>query len=893
MGPMPAGTVTLLFSDIEGSTVLLDRLGQHWGEALTAQRSILRGCFAEHGGHEMGTEGDSFFVVFESTHAAVAAALAGQRGLVSNDWPAGIPVRVRMGLHAGEPQRHEDGYIGIDVHRAARIAATAHGGQIVISTSARTLLDRPPADVLVRDLGWHRLKDISEPEHLYDLADVSDGVVPVFPPLRSLGTRANLPRPPTPLIGRDSEVPDLVARFERDDARLVTLTGAGGTGKTRLAIAVAAAVEQRFSYGVFFVDLHTADRAALMWAGIAEAVDVPAEAAELPQDRVLRLLRDRTALLVLDNLEQIEGADEVVDQLLVNAPGVSVLATSRRTMHLVSEHEYPVPPMATPASDADLASSAGTGAVELFARRARMANPRFVLTEDNVADVVAVCQALDGLPLAIELAAARSRLLTPRAMVSRIDTSLGLGVSAADRVRRQRSLGDTIAWSYNLLGESDQEVFRRLGVFAGGTDLAAVEAVAGTDGVDPFEAVARLVDANLVRIVDSPDGEPHVSMLQTIRAYACQQLDASGEVDQIRLRHARWCASAAAEASPRLQGPMRTSALDAIGTVEDDVRSALDWCLRPADAGAGESARIDCGLELIAVMMVYWYQYGYVAEGHGWYERAVEAVDESVGEQENGKVVDALHGLGVMLLQQHDVAPGRSALTRALDMARRLGDRRRQAREMNSLGVAARECGELDTARSLIEKSLALARELGEDGLEVTALSNMVVILLDSGACAEAVATAQEAVTRDMTRGDRWGVAINNTNLGLALLRAESASVAYEHLSEVAVGVVEVGDPELSVDLIELFASALAEMCDATSAARLIGCADAQRSAIGIPRSEPDAEQLERSLARARPLVSPTAWDESRASGAGLTIDEAVACAVSASATSAMATDRG
>ena len=528
MRPLPTGTITLLFSDIEGSTLTLSRLGERWGEALSAQRAILRRVFKAYDGREMGTEGDSFFVVFSSARQAVLAAVEGQRRLQGHDWPEGVPLMVRMGLHTGEPTRHEDGYIGIDVHRAARIAGTSSGGQVVLSEATRLLAGSPDDDVGIRDLGWHRLKDLSEPEHLYDL--VVPGLPSQFPPLRSIGAVASLPTGSTPLIGRDGELAELRSAVADPQVRLLTLTGPGGTGKTRLAVAVAAAVEHEFPAGMFFVDLHTADRAATLWLGIADAVGVTGDAEELPPERVRRFLADRCVLLILDNLEQVADADLVVSDLLSRAPRITVLATSRRPLHLVSEYEHPVPPLELPErSAAGPEDAAGSGAVQLFVRRARMVRPGFDVTPQNVVDVVELCRRLDGLPLAIELAAARSKLLTPHALLSRLDHTLASAIPSADRTERQRTLSATISWSYELLTDPEQGVFRRLGVFAGHCDLEAIEAVGrraarpdagdhpglrppsarGGDGRRRGPATSRPVARREGRRCQPPVGRPH------------------------------------------------------------------------------------------------------------------------------------------------------------------------------------------------------------------------------------------------------------------------------------------------------------------------------------------------------------------------------------------------
>lgn len=867
----------MLFSDIEASTLLLNRLGRQWGEALSAQRAILRACFSRHAGQEMGTEGDSFFVVFASAHAALAAALEGQRQLRAHEWPSGVPVRVRMGLHTGEPERHEDGYIGMDVHRAARIAATAGGGQIVLSAATETMLTDLPADTAVRDLGWHRLKDLPAAEHLYDVGETdAGGEEIVFPPIRSLGTRASLPSPVTPLIGRQDEVRDLVSLFERDDARLVTLTGPGGTGKTRLALEVASFMDQGFPHGVFFVDLTAVDRAALMWVGVGDAVGAQGETQEQPRDRVLRFLADRQALLVLDNLEQIPDADGVIDEILVHAPSVSVLATSRRTMHLVSEYEHPVPPLDVPSDGGiPVEDALRSSAVVFFVRRARMSNHRFELDATNAADVIELCRKLDGLPLAIELAAARSRLLTPHAMIRRIDTSLGIGATAADRVPRQRSLGDTVGWSYDLLTEDDQRIFRRLGVFSGSCDLAAIETIAAFDVADPFEVVSRLVDSSLVRIVETLDSEPRLSMLETIRSFAQDRLNADPNASGVRLRHARWCKEIAVEIKDVLGGPRQMSALDRMESVEEDIRAALDWCLRPADEA--DEDRRECGFAILAAMTTYWYRFGYLLEGRGWYQRGIQVA----GTRETSDVIDVLHGMGLMTLQQSDVGPAADAFNHALDIARRTGDRDRECRELNSLGVARREGGQLEEARRLVEDSLALAEETGSDLRQATALTNMVMILMDSGDFQGAVAAGERAVRADQARNDPWGIAINNANLTLALLRCEGPDRAHEHLAAVAADVIGLEDLELSIVVIELFAAIFSEEGDSTTAARLLGTADEQRRVAGLSRSQPDTDHLNHSLNQAMQVVPGDVWAAAYTSGRELTIPEAIGEALS------------
>ena len=877
MSPLPTGTLTLLFSDIEGSTSLLNRLGSRWGEALFAHRRIMRTAIATHHGHEMGTEGDSFFVVFTSAHDALSAAIEAQQELGRHDWPEQVALRVRIGLHTGEPEQHDEDYIGIDVHRAARIAGTAHGGQIVLSATTQELVGGQGDGYRVRDLGWHRLKDLAEPEHLFDVD--APGLGDDHPPLRSLGTEASLPTYATELVGRGREVTEICTMIDGDGVRLVTLTGTGGTGKTRLAVAVAGELQHRVARDTYFVGLPTYDRAELMWSAIADAVGAPADANGSPEERALQFLADRSAFLVLDNLEQIADADVVVSRLLAEGPEVRILATSRRPLHLVDEQQYPVAPLTVPEPVPD-GSLAGVqaGAVDLFVRRARMVKPTFALTPANVDDVVALCRRLDGLPLAIELAAARSRLLSPRALLHRIEDRPTDTVSTGDRSERQRTLWGTISWSYDLLDEGDQRVFRRLGVFSGRFDLDAVAHVVGAEGRDPLDVVAHLIDVSLLEVVEGPEGEPMIFLLETIRRFARGLLQDSDEHDEVRLAHARWYVEVAAQISGLLNGPRQMTALDRMKAVEEDIRAALDWCLAPTAAPAGE--RAECGYALLEPMNSYWYRFGYIAEGRGWHDRAMRLL-ASDDVPDSAQVVDALHGEGILAVQQLDLAAGSPALELALAMAYRLGDLDREARESNSLGIARREAGDVSEARLLIERSLSIARQLGDRHREATALSNVVHIHMDLEDYAAAVEAARTAVAADQALDDPWGVAINQCNLVVALLHAEGPERAHDELCRVAADAVALGDTELSLDVVDTSAAIFAGLGDAEQAATLLGTAEKQRELAGIPRPGPDQQHLDRFVEPARRSLSDQAWRAAFERGALLTIDEAISRATS------------
>jgi predicted ATPase/class 3 adenylate cyclase len=877
VGELPAGTITMLFSDIEGSTALLTRLGDRYGEALSAHRGLLRAAIAAWGGREMGTEGDSFFVVFESAADAVRCALAAQRALAGHGWPGGLAVRVRMGLHSGEPTEHEGGYIGLDVHRAARIAAAAHGGQVVLSEAAR-LLAAPqlPADVSVRDLGYHRLKDISAAERLYQLA--GPGLREDFPPLKSLGTQTSLPAPATPLVGRDEDLARLRAVIAGPGARLVTLTGTGGVGKTRLALAAAAALSGGFEHGVFFVALAAVTDAEVMWKTLAESVDASVEGPAA--DAVTQLLSDRRMLLVLDNLEQMEGAAGVVAALLAAAPGLVVLATSRRPLHVQGEHEFPVPTLGVPGG-ADVAAVAACAAARLFAQQAGMVRPGFAITADNASDIAAICRRLDGLPLAIELAAARVKLLAPRALLARLGHSLDLAAADLGRPSRQQTLRNTVAWSYDLLAPDAGRVFRRMSVFAGGCDLDALAAVAGPDGgdpggFDPLELVAELVDVSLITVTESTDAEPRVGMLETIRDYAMERLERDDDLDGARRRHAEYYAAFAQRADDQLTGPAQLAALDRLQADHDNLRAALAWSLETPDpAGQGERAVI--GLRLVQALTYFWYQHGDAAEGRRWAQRALDLAAADGG----APLAQAAHGLGILLGKQGEPDAARRLFERSLVIWRNLGDRDREARALTMVGLTHFDLGHLATARGLLEESIVIAREIGNPYRLAVALTNLGQVETYAGNLERAEQVLQDALTVDIKRGDIFGAVVDRHSLAVVSLRAGRVPEASQRLSATFDYVVSSGSVETLITSIELSACIAAELGDGMRAARLAGAAEALRQKAGIPMAQFDATVLERFVAPARAAAARDAWDAELSAGRTLTQEEAVMLLVS------------
>ncbi|HET6969380.1 MAG TPA: tetratricopeptide repeat protein [Ornithinibacter sp.] len=869
MDDLPSTELTMLFTDIEGSTRLLNRLGPAYTDVLASHRGILRRAFDGTGGREMGTEGDSFFVVFGSAADAVTAAAEGQRGLAAHAWPEGVSLRVRMGLHTGHPEVFEDDLVGLDVHLAARVSAAAHGGQVVLTeaTAERSRGRLPPGTVLV-GLGTHRLKDIEQPQHLHQL--VVPGLPGSFAPLRSLGAPGSLPVPATGLVGREAELWTLSTLLTREGPRLVTLTGPGGSGKTRLSLAVAHEVAAAHVDGVHFVGLDTATQDDVAWTAIAEALGRTGET----EDGLLEHLQDRAVLLVLDNLEQLGGSGaSVVGRLLRGTRRLRVLATSRGPLRVPGEQEYPVPPLGLPDRGAapTVEAAARAGSVRLFVQQAQLVDPSFMLTEDNVADVVTLCARLDGLPLAVELAAARVRLLPPRALLAHLDEALGLPL--AGHPERQQTLRATVDWSYRMVGDAGQSALRALTVFgaAGGTFDAVATVL---DVPSSLPVVSSLLDGSLVRVDDDPGGA-RVRMLQTVRAVV-RDLVSAGELDLVQRRHAHHYLQLAEREGSRLRGPDAMAARSAIEREVDNLRMALDWALAdPGDEGPGDDDRTAVGIRLCTALATFWYRTGYDEESGRWLELATRAAARHQGPQ----LARLLHMLGLRFLQHGEPARAKEVLAKALLLWRRAGDREGESRALNSLGVAHRNLDDAGRARALLRDSAEVARSAGNRQREATALSNLSILEVDAGNPASALPLLERAERLDLELGNAWGVAADRVNRASALLSASRPLEAIDLVRELATTVTGHGDPDLTLDVVELAAVAASLTGDHARAVRLAACADAQRTAGGFPLAEPDRAQLHRHLDRSRQALGDDAPGADRA-GRALTVAGALTEAV-------------
>jgi predicted ATPase/class 3 adenylate cyclase len=769
---LPTGTVTFLFTDIEGSTRLLDELGDRYAEVLGEHNRVLRAAFERHGGVEIATQGDSFVVAFSTASDAVVAAAEAQREL------ARTPVRVRMGIHTGEPELTEDGYVGLDVHRAARIGASGHGGQVVVSETTRALLD---GEFELRDLGEHRLKDLGAPIRLFQVGRDE------FPRIRSLN-HAHLPLEVVPLLGRKRELGELLRLFRNDRTRLVTIMGPGGIGKTSLAVAAATELVESFDEGVTLVELATIRDPALVLPKIAEALGAESDAETHISTRQL--------LLVLDNLEQVVAAAGELARLLAGCPNLSILATSREPLRIAGEREFPLKPLAE------------SPAVELFRQRAEAVLPGFSADYGRLAEI---CRRLDSLPLAIELAAARVKLLPPGELLGRLDRRLPLLTgSRRDLPQRQQTLRATIEWSYELCSAEEQQLFSRLAVFAGGFTLDAAESVCDA----MLDTLASLLDKSLIRRESE-----RFSMLETIREYAVERLEESGE-DEIRRRHAEYMTELAESVEGDHLGPAQAALRTQFRSEWDNVRAALGWAL--------ESGETELGLRLVGALAMVWLDRNFAVEGEQWFQAFFEH-SESVDAGIRAKALMT----GAMVAgvrSEHELANSR--VEEALGHFRSVDSREGIAWSLTGLAVGAMEFGRPEDAAPILEEAEQLTRQLGND-------AGLRRVLHLRGQQAAAVGDTdrgrellREAADRSTTIGDSFSASTSAHSLGDLELEAHRVDAAEESYREGLRLAWESGSDRLVCYCLAGLAAVAVERGDDNRAATLWGFAEAYEARL-------------------------------------------------------------
>jgi predicted ATPase/class 3 adenylate cyclase len=757
---LPTGTITFLFTDIEGSTRLLQELGDDYRAVQDRHAQILREALEEEDGREVRTEGDAFFAVFRTAKRAVRAAVQAQRALARSQWPHGGSLRVRMGLHTGEGSLGGDDYIGVDVNRAARIASAGHGGQVLISDTTRALVEADlPEGVSVRNLGRHSLKDFDEHQPLFDL--VIQGLPAEFPAIRTPGSRrTNLPPARTSFVGRDRELTEIGDLLTR--ARLLTLTGPGGTGKTRLALRIAAEQLDRFEHGAYVVDLSATTDPRLVPSAIAASLGVHEDPNTDLLDTLARHLRDRMILLVLDNVEQVVEAAPTVGKLMDAASRLTVLATSRMPLHLAGEHDYlvgplPLPDPATPSLDALTTCES----VALFVERAAAVRHEFVLDDRNAPAVAGIVARLDGLPLAIELAASRVNLLSPQGLLDRLEQRLSLlETDSRDLPERQQTLRAAIGWSHDLLDDEQRRVFARISVFAGGFSLEAAEAVCSHGlNLGLLHGLAALVDSSLMTRVETMDGRVRFRSLETIREFGRERLDDYPEGADVRRRHAWYVVAMAEAAEPELLTAHSTW-LERLEEEHDNIRAALRWSI---DSGEAEA-----GLRIAGALWRFWQVRSHLAEGRRWVEELLLVPAAQTRTTARAKALGAEGSLAYFTSDREKL---RRAYEESLAIYRELGDRRGEAEGGYNLAFAHLLAHEFGPARELLEETLQIRGDLGDVVRQAHAKAALGLISLQEGDLDAGAALTEAALGTFMDAGDEWGVTWTSGQLAAVALR--------------------------------------------------------------------------------------------------------------------------
>jgi predicted ATPase/class 3 adenylate cyclase len=912
MPELPSGTVTFLFTDIEGSTALWEREQQAMAAAVNRYFALLRVAIAAQGGVLFKTVGDGVQAAFPSAPDAVAAAIAAQTTLQAEQWPDPPgPLHVRMALHAGEatPDARGD-YLAAPLNRLARLLEVARGGQILLTEAVERLVqDALPPNASLRDLGEVHLRDLERPERVVILMHpdlLSDAALPTS---WTQQTR-HFPSSRTPFLGRESEVTAVAALLQAPRARLLTLTGPGGTGKTRLALEAGMRVAYDFADGAVFIDLAPLRDPALVLSEVATTLGLREATGRVLRDVVHDFLREREMLLIVDNFEHLLAAAPVISDLLAACPRVTALVTSRASLRVGGEQEYPVPTLRLPTKEdtRDLMVLARNEAIAVFVDRAQAVRPDFGLTPENAPVIAAICARLDGLPLALELAAARVKILPPHALLARLDARLPLLTGGArDAPQRQQTLRDAIAWSYDLLDGAEQTLFQELSVFPARFTLEAAEWLAGTGrGVEPssgrgdvdtsrrrqvgtwsdaqalplsphhpitpaastLDLLDSLVAKSLVRYEGDLGIEPSYAMLETIREFGSERLAASGRDVPVRQRHADWALALAERAGPQVMEPDAAVWLAVLEREHASLRAAMTWLAEQQD---GERLA-----RMAGALWPFWEEHAHYPEGRHWLEVALDLGHAAPA----GDRLRLLTGAGTMAWRQTDFAQAIFHHEQALTLAREMGDREAEAFALNNLGAQAMELGHFDDARTRYQATIAIAREAGTVHLVILALHNLGEIQRMQHDSAAALQSKEEALALARQHAMSWGLPSILTGLGLIATDLGDYDRAIALFHESLALAVSKGNLGTIIDGIESLARLAAVTGQAQQSVRLFGAGEALREELDFPLGPNDRAYREPIMPSLREALGEEGFATAWADGRLLAQEEAIADAL-------------
>lgn len=889
----PTGTITFLFSDIEGSTRLWERHPDAMRLALHRHDEILRASAAANNGHIFKTIGDAFCIAFDVAGEAVAAAAAAQNALHEESWGETGPLKVRMALHVGAAEFRDNDYFGNSLNRVARILAAAHGGQVLLSLPVEELVrDHLAPGVLLRDLGERRLRDVTRPEHLFQL--VMTGLPAEFPALRTLEiTPNNLPTLLNTFVGRERER-DQVKRLLAD-TRLLTLTGTGGTGKTRLTLQVAEESLGDFPDGVWFVELATVTDPDRVVEMAANAVGLREEPGEPLRASFIRFLCGRRILLILDNCEHLLAeCATLAAEILRNCGTLKILATSRIALGIAGERVWGVPPLAVIDPKRDLfqvsdvvATVSQYEAVRLFIDRAAAVKPGFALTRENAAAIAQICWRLDGIPLAIELAAARARVLTPEQIAHRLDDRFRLLTGGGRSVLpHQQTLRTLIDWSYDLLSESERVLFRRLSVFGGGRTLEAVEEVCTGDGVDVYDALdllQLLVEKSLLAVESDANDETRYTMIESVWQYARERLEAAGEFDHLRDRHLDYFLALAERARPELEGRNMAEWLDRIGADQFNFRLAFEWVVTSPE-------RVQKGLRIVGALTRY-------AEIRGNLEEMRDVIQELLkapGASEPTLArAYALLGAGRVAWCRDYSEEAREYYLEAVALLERFGRERDVILQSAFLGFVERNLGLFEGGEARFARCLEAGRARHDVTLTAVGLSGLGSLAAARGDIKEARRLREESLAIYRASGDQWITGYLLWGIGKACVAGSDAPAAREAMEEWTAIARRLGNRWITPYLLQIYGDILLIEENFGAAARVFGAAEAGREALGIVFDAVDRAEWDESVGRLNAKIdAPTRfreWNEGRGLGVWEAIDFAARTRVPSTAASVAA----